>query len=159
MGAQIHERVQQKFEKLHEIKIGIISYRTFQVKSGTFWIQFSRYTILNCTETRKETIFCKGINVLRFLYTCACLFFFSCQTLISALSLGTKLITEHKKERFNIDDIFLVKNRNPIFCVHPQSISSILIFQVEHIFSDCDYEKLFSDAVKLCYWRASKYIV
>ena len=77
--------------------------------------------------------------------------FFPCQTLISALSLGTKLVTEHRKERFNIDEIFPVKNGIPVFCVHPQNFSSILSIQVEHISSDCDYEKLFSDAIKLCY--------
>ena len=38
-----------------------------------------------------------------------CLFLL-CQTLISLLSLGTKLVTEHRKERFSIHDIFPVKN-------------------------------------------------
>ena len=87
-------------------KKGIISCRFLQVKSGTFWIQFSRDTILNCTETSKETIFCKGINIWHFLYTCMCLFF-PCQTLISVLSLGAKFVTEHRKERFNIDEFFI----------------------------------------------------
>ena len=142
-----------KIWKITWKKKGIISCRFLQVKSGTFWIQFSRDTILHCTETSKETIFCKGTNIWHFLYTWMCLFF-PYQTLISVLSLGNKLITEHRKERFNIDDIFPVKNGIRVFRVHPQSFSSILNIQVEHIFSDCDYEK-FSDAVKLCYWRAS----
>ena len=77
--------------------------------------------------------------------------FFPYQTLIYVLSLGTKLLIEHRKERFNIDDIFPVRNGIPVFRVHPQSFSNILNIQVEHIFSNCDYEKLFSDAVKLCY--------
>ena len=55
--------------------------------------------------------------------------FFPCQTLIS----GPKSSLNTRK-RFNIVDIFAVKNGIHIFCVHPQSFSSILNFQVDEMY-------------------------
>ena len=124
--------------------------RSRVVLSEFNFLEIRYWTVL---KLAKKPFFVK-VQIFGISCILACLFFPS-QTLISLLSLGTKFVNERRKERLNTDKIFPVKNGIPVFRVHPQSFSIILNIQVEYILSDCDYEKLLSDVVKLCYWRAS----
>ena len=98
-------------------------------KSGTFWIQFSRDTILNCTETSKETFICKGINFgISCILVCVC-FYFPVR-LWFLWSLTWDQVDPWTKEReVQHRWHFSVKNGIPVFHVHPQSFYSILNFQ------------------------------